>query len=312
MNAVSNRQQHRVFALLSAGYFIFLLVFLSVYGYTPVNDTEGYLAYANACLQHNDIYPSAWLFKGEAFIWHPGPINMIIWSLKWFGSTTPLLVLYCLMKALTVFFIAEITIRFSSFRTALTAALLFMCYPNNWGQSTMLLSEIPMICLMMAALCLVLHAEKIWLMALAGIIMALANWFRPIAGIFLIALFIWFLLFRRTDILRKWLPLMGGYMLLILLIGWNSYYRTGHFIYQSESFWYNMADDCYDGATPDPHFGQPLFQKGTPRYIENRQELTCFECEQIWRQRCTEWLKNHKTDYLKKLPWSLLHIQERY
>ena len=30
-----------------------------------------------------------------------------------------------------------------------------------------------------------------------------------------------------------------------------------------------MADDAYDGATPDAHFGEPLFKRGTPRYIEN-------------------------------------------
>ena len=300
----------RCFALMAAVFFIFLVLILVVFGHTPTNDTEAYIQYAEVCLQNGDLYPSAHLFKGEPFIWHPGPINMIVLSLGWFQSVVPLLLLYCLMKAISAFYIAKITNLFFSERTALVAMLLFMLYPNNWGASTTLLSETPMVCLMLLSLFMVLSRNGWWLMLTAGAVMAVANWFRPIAGIFLLALFIWFVLLQRSNIVKKWLPMMVGYGMIVVLIGSSVYLRTGHFIYQSQSFWYNMADDCYDGATPDAHFGRPLFEKGTPRYIENREKLTCFECNEIWKQRCSDWLKDHKTDYLKKLPWRFYYMYQ--
>jgi hypothetical protein len=71
-----------------------------------------------------------------------------------------------------------------------------------------------------------------------------------------------------------------------------------------------MADDAYSGATPDPHFGEPLFKKGTPRYIENMQDKTCFECREIWKQRCIPWLLNHKMEYLSKIPYRLYYMYQ--
>lgn len=296
--------------LATAIYFLLLVAFLLVFGYTPTNDTDAYIELAEVCLAHNDIYPSVYLFKGVPFIWHLGPINMLILSLKWFSSLMPLLVFYCLLKAFTAFFIVKISDLFFPTRIGNIVFLMYVLYLNNWGMSTTMLSEVPMICFLMMGLYFVLSSQQLISVVLAGVALAVANWFRPIAGIFLIALLIWFLLFQRRNLLRKWMPLVATYAIVLCLIGFNSYLRTGHFIYQGNSFWYNMADDCYDGATPDPHFGEELYKKGTPRYIENREQLTCFECEEIWRERCTEWLSTHKMEYLKKMPYRLFYMYQ--
>lgn len=49
-------------------FFIFLLLVLIVFGYTPTNDGEGYLEYAHTCLTYGEPYPCTPNIQGEPFI----------------------------------------------------------------------------------------------------------------------------------------------------------------------------------------------------------------------------------------------------
>ncbi len=295
---------------LSIAYFIFLLVILILFGYTPMNDTDGYIEYARICVQQGEPYPCNALIKGTPFIWNIGSINLIALSLQLFGSFYPVLILMCILKAMTAWLLAKITQCLCCDKIAIITLLLYVCYPNNWGQSTMLLSEIPMISLALLSLYMILIQKKTCFYILAGIIMAWANWFRPIAVLFIISILAYIILFQRKEILRKSVPFLLGFGCMVMTFGLECYTRTGYFVYQCESFWYNMADDAYDGATPDPHFGQPLYPKGTPRYIENMQDKTCFECTEIWKQRCIPWLLTHKVEYLSKIPYRIYYMYQ--
>lgn len=294
----------------SIAYFVFLLVILIIFGYTPMNDTDGYIEYAKVCVSQGETYPCNALIKGTPFIWNIGSINLIALSINWFGSFYPVLILMCILKSITAWLIAKIAQYLCNDKIAITTLFIYVSYPNNWGQSTTLLSEIPMIFLALLALYITLTKSKNYALLLAGVIMAWANWFRPIAVLFIISILAYIILFQRKEILRKSVPFLLGFGCMIMAFGLECYTRTGHFVYQCESFWYNMADDAYDGATPDPHFGQPLYPKGTPRYIENMQDKTCFECTEIWKQRCIPWLLTHKVEYLSKIPYRLYYMYQ--
>ena len=71
-----------------------------------------------------------------------------------------------------------------------------------------------------------------------------------------------------------------------------------------------MVDECYDGAEVAPHWNQPIWPEGTPRYIENHDTMNCFQFERIWRERSLEWLKDHKTAYIKKIPGRLYYMYQ--
>ena len=71
-----------------------------------------------------------------------------------------------------------------------------------------------------------------------------------------------------------------------------------------------MVDECYDGAATAPHWNQPIWPKGFPRYIENHEQMDCFQFEQIWRERSIAWLKDHQTEYLKKIPGRLYYMYQ--
>lgn len=301
---------NRIINIATIAYLAFLLIILAIFGYTPTNDTDGYLEYGQVCLHQGEAYPCSTLIKGTPFIWNIGSINLIVFSLWLFSSFYPILILMCICKALTAWLIAKIAQYISNDNIAIATLFIYILYPNNWGQSTTLLSEIPMIFLALLSLYILLSKNKVYTLILSGVIMAWANWFRPIAVLFIISLFIYIFLFQRKEIWKKSIPFLIGCGSMLILFGTECYHRTGYFVYQCDSFWYNMADDAYSGATPDPHFGEPLFKKGTPRYIENMQDKTCFECREIWKQRCIPWLLNHKMEYLSKIPYRLYYMYQ--
>ena len=294
--------------LLTLIYLAWLLMILAVFGYTPGPDTDGYIAIARKCLAEGEPYPCTATIEGTPFLWNIGSINLIEASLALTGSITPLLVVFCFMKAATALFTAKTARILIGDRTAVATMLIYMLYPNNWGQSTTLLSELPMVFFTTAAVYLAVKKQSATTIVSAGVLLCIANWFRPIAILFVIIIAAYYFIFFRSDAIRHTLLLAAGYAVTICIIGTETWSRTGYFIYQCDSFWYNMADDAYDGATPDAHFGEPLFKRGTPRYIENMDKLNCFECSDIWRERCMAWLMTHKWEYMKKIPWRLWYM----
>ena len=317
MMTVDERKRVNV---VSAVFFCWLLTVWAVWGYTPTNDGMGYLELADICLKEGQPYPTVSLFHYDAipFIWNIGIINLTILSLWLSGSIAPLLFLLCAMKALTAWLLAKTTERLFSQRIAFVTLLLYICYPNNWGQSTMISSEIPADFLTMLTIFLVIKKlqkngkkeHPYTILFLSGLLLAFSNWFRPTAPIFLMAIFVGLLYKYRNDCWRPLLTLLTGYAVFILVVGTSTFLRTGHFVYQARSLWFSMIDECYDGAPVAPHWGQPIWPEGYPRYIENHEQLDCFECERIWRQRSIDWLKDHKMEYLKKIPSRIYYMYQ--
>lgn len=315
---------NNAYLIISALFLLLLIAILCIFGYTPTNDGEGYLDYARIALAEHQPYPSPKTILGQPFIWNPGIINLIILSLWAFQSLWPLLLTLCLMKALSAFLVAKIASKLFSHQTALIALFLYILYPNNWGQSTMLSSEIPMVFFTLLAVNLSLknnnsprllqpRRSHIPLQFLAGITLAIANWFRPVATIFLVALVLYHLLKRsrllrpRRNPTRPILHLLSGYILTILLIGTSCYLRTGYFIYQSDTLWFNMAEATYE-KDPQPHYSTEMFPTGTARYIQDMQHKTAIECSHIWRQKSLKWLAEHPAQYLSKIPARLYYV----
>ena len=295
--------------IISAYYLIFILTILIVFGPTPTNDTEGYIELAETCISEGEPYPCLSNINNEPFIWNIGSVNLIILSkLLFFGSLFPLLVLMCFMKAGIALLTAKIAQTLFDDRTALISLIIFVIYPNNWGESTTLMSEIPTVFLSLLSVWLVLQKKKQKVYVLAGILLCLSNWFRSIAPILLVSLFLYFIIFRRKIILRRLVPYFFGYFLCVMVLGTSCYIRTGHFIYKGDTLWYNMCYDAYDGAQIAPHWDEEPYIKGQPRYIENMEELDCFQCSAIWKDRCMSWIMSHKAEYLMKIPKKIWYM----
>ena len=322
---------------LTIGFLLLLLGVLIVFGYTPTNDGEGYIEYAQIAIADRQPYPTLHHIIGKPYIWNMGIINFVALSLGLTKSVYPLLILFCIMKALTAWLLAHTTAKLFNRQVALLALILYILYPNNWGQSTMLSSEIPMLFFTMLALYTAPlsspkapptapeiaplsspEGDTIAFMGIeapsgavggAGALFALANWFRPVAAIFLLALVVYFFLFRKRQWKKLTLYLLSGYAFVVLLIGTSCYLRTGYFLYQADSLWFNMAEATYE-TDSQPHYNTEVFPEGTARYIDDMQHKTAIECSHIWRERSLKWLSEHPVEYLKKVPARLYYIYQ--
>lgn len=289
---------------ISIAFFFFLLAILLFVGYTPTNDGDGYIDYALMSLKDGQPYPSHSTILGQPFIWNIGQINLIALSLWLTRSIVPVLVLMCALKAVSAFVIARITELLFNHRTGLIAILLYIAYPNNWGQSTMLLSEIPSVALALTALYLTLKYNRAKAWIAAGLLFAVATWIRPISPIYIGSAFLYHLLFNRRLILKRYACIVGSYVALLIAVGTSCYLRTGYFLTQPTTVWFNFVANTYEKSTK-VDYTQPVYPKGTARCIANREKLTALQCRDIWRQRSLQWLGNHKIAYLKKVPGRL-------
>ena len=289
---------------ISIAFFFFLLAILLFVGYTPTNDGDGYIDYALMSLKDRQPYPSHSTILGQPFIWNIGQINLIALSLWLTRSIVPVLVLMCALKAVSAFVIARITELLFNHRTGLIAILLYSAYPNNWGQSTMLLSEIPSVALALTALYLTLKYNRAKAWIAAGLLFAVATWIRPISPIYIGSAFLYHLLFNRRLILKRYACIVGSYVALLIAVGTSCYLHTGYFLTQPTTVWFNFIANTYEKSTK-VDYTQPVYPKGTARCIANREKLTALQCRDIWRQRSLQWLGNHKIAYLKKVPGRL-------
>lgn len=289
---------------ISIAFFFFLLAILLFVGYTPTNDGDGYIDYALMSLKDGQPYPSHSTVLGQPFIWNIGQINLIALSLWLTRSIVPVLVLMCALKAVSAFVIARITELLFNHRTGLIAILLYIAYPNNWGQSTMLLSEIPSVALALTALYLTLKYNRAKAWIAAGLLFAVATWIRPISPIYIGSAFLYHLLFNRRLILKRYACIVGSYVALLIAVGTSCYLHTGYFLTQPTTVWFNFIANTYEKSTK-VDYTQPVYPKGTARCIANREKLTALQCRDIWRQRSLQWLGNHKIAYLKKVPGRL-------
>lgn len=107
--------------------------------------------------------------------------------------------------------------------------------------------------------------------------------------------------FNRKLIFKRYACVVGSYAALLIAFGTSCYLRTGYFLTQPTTLWFNFAANTYEKSTK-VDYSQPVYPKGTARYIANREKLTALQCRDIWRQRSLQWLGNHKIAYLKKMP----------
>lgn len=264
------------------------LIILCIFGYTPYPDSEGYIKLANDCLIYNEPYPVSIKLTDLAFIWNIGAVNTVALSLKLFHSVVPLLVCYSLMKGATAWMLYKITQQITNTRTANIALLIYVLYPANYGEATSVLSEVPNIFFSLTALYLIICKKK---NVMGGGIIAIANWFRPIGLVYIIAVII----YQR----KKAVKTMIGYAAMIGIIGWMSYYRTGCFIYQAQTGWMALLQYSVDNTATKSDDALPVI---TDTHIN------VTEKDKIWRNRFFAWLKEHPADYIAQMPEKLYKL----
>ena len=281
------QNSHRQLVLiLIAAFTILQLLILAIFGYTPYPDSNGYISIAEECIAGNDWYPIATKLNDYPFLWNIGAINAVVLTFKLFHSVTPLLVVYSLMKGITAGLFYAVTRKTNGSHAALVALILYIVYPANYGEGTSVLSELPFMFFIMLGIYLSIVRNY---SIIGGMMLATANWFRPMGIVFLVALLIFFL-FKW----RKSLKLIIGYAVMITIIGCASMHRTGLFLYQAKTGWMALMDDSSDHA-----------QKSMK--VRERTDWNVAQKDSAWQSLFFDWLKDHPTEYVKQMPPKLVN-----
>lgn len=281
------QDSHRQIVAITIAIFTLLqFVILAIFGYTPYPDSDGYILLAEECINNNDLYPVASKINDYPFLWNIGAINITIVSLRLFHSVIPLLVLYALMKGMTAWFFYKVTEKIYSTKIAFVALAIYILYPANYGECTSLLSELPFMFFIMLAMYLSIVKNQ---SLIGGMMLAIANWFRPMSIVFLVAMMVFFLL--------KWqksLKLLIGYIAMITIIGSATMYRTGLFLYQAKTGWMALMDYSSNHTTESMQ-------------VRDHTEWNVAQKDSAWKALFIDWLKDHPKEYAAQMPAKLVN-----
>lgn len=262
-------------------------IILYAYGYTPYPDSNGYILLAKECIQMGEPYPVASQLHDLPFIWNVGAINLVALSIKLFGNITPLLCLYSLMKGCSAWLVYNIAHILFKEKTAFNALILYVAYPANYGESTSVLSELPFIFFILLGILAVLKRQNVT----GGILMAFANWIRPMGIVFLSSTIIFQFIAKNK---KASIDTLCGYLILIACISSLSYLRTGHCIYQAKTGWMALLQYSVDNSPENDD------------YYTKADGYNAIQKDSVWQKRTIEWIAKNPKEYIRQMPKKLI------
>jgi len=285
-------KEKRLIICMIGGFTILQIIILFVFGYTPYPDSESYLFLANQALQAKEVFPAKSFLNDYPFLWNIGAITVVELFLWLFHSITPLLLIYSFMKGATAWLFYDIVKHITNHKTALLALSIYVLYPANYGESTSILSELPFMFFSMIGIwCIVRNRHAF----MGGILIAIANWFRPMGIVYLIGIVI-LLLFKER---KKAISTIAGYVVAICMIGFITMSYTGLFLYQSKTGWRNLAVKQYDNS-------DTITWKTNPYSIAARKDLNVSQKDDAYRSVFINWVLEHPIEYVKRIPEKLV------
>lgn len=270
-------------------YTLLQILCLLLFGYTPYPDSNGYILLAQECVEHNTFYPVN--LTDIPFLWNIGSINAVVLSLHLFNSVYPLLVLYCIMQGLSAWFVYDIAKHLFNTKTAFISLLLFVCYPANYACGTSVLSETPFIFFALFSIAMFLRGHHVT----SGVVLAVANTFRPLALVFVMAILVYSLLRKKNC-----LAVLLGYVVITCSIGITNYIVKDKFFTQGAMGWMGLMQYSWDhDGNKDEDYR--LFNGNDPNIIEN-ENYDCLQRDSVWRSHFLMWISQNKMEYIKQMP----------
>lgn len=273
-------------------------IIIILFGYTPYPDGDSYIDLAKECVSHREFYPIGSQIDKYPFLWNMGAINAVALSFFLFGSFTPLLYFYCILKGMTAMLVYLISKQVFNYRIAFWALIIYVFYPANYGEATSVLSEIPFIFL--GLLSIYFGIKRHFFMS--GLILVVANYFRPMAIMFVFPLFIyWYCQHQVTK--SSCLKYILGATLMLLIIGCSNYSKTGYFIIQAKTGWMALRDYSMDHSNDNIIEASSIEQKTEVSDIDS---MNCIEVDAEYQRQFLHWLKEHPATYFKQMPMKII------
>lgn len=278
-----------------------VLLLLQNAGFAPSDDQKTYLYCAERAMESGGWYPSE-TNLGDSFLFAPGYVNMLVLYRRIFGTFGGFGWINLLMSAgilASVFFVAK---KFFGRTAAACSALLYAAAYSNWFLPIGYFSEVPFAFSMSAAVAAAVLPKSKWAnFALAGVMLALGNWIRPLAIAYFMGIALYAALERKYAFARI-AALCASAALAAAAIGFASKSSCGIFAFQSATSGLNLAGSANKFANGLVGFGferDEFYRKKIPAGFGG---LNFAQKDALFRDAAAGWIAENPAAYISQLP----------
>ncbi len=270
-----------------------------------ISDAASYVRLARSAAGNGHWYPY-YSNLSDVYIQGNGLINLIILIFKITPNIKAVYFMNLLLSQALFWSGYYITIKISKSKsTGYIYTICFSLLGTFWGEVVAVRTETLYSALAFAAIAVLLSDKKAKFV-LCGALLALANWVRPLAIVFLLAGFV-YMIYNKFNF-KKYMQLIGASLALVALIGTFAYYQCGNFIFQASTSSINLLMGANDDA--DGSYNNTVFNEGNIGYIsdEDKSEFDYKDYSAYYKRAALDWIKDNPAKYLRLIPVKLFYL----
>lgn len=277
---------------------VFLI--LQAAGMQPISDSAYYLRLALTCLNAGGAYPLPVQIEIEPFIVNPGYINVLAGAIGLGGFNAAGLWLNLLFNCALLWILYRLVDRMAGRRTALVFVILFCLLPSNSYIVMGYMSDLPCLAVACGALLLATYPGG-RPMALAGLLLVVANYIRPVAMIFALTLAVCMLLSHAKP--ERWIALI-----LMMVTATAALWLVNGAISGTRFCFANTGGvNALQGAndTADGGYNGLILMEGHEGYISDSTGYNAFQRDSVWKERALDWALANPGKFARLAPRKL-------
>ena len=281
-----------------------LYTILTFHG-SPTSDAARYVGDAMRCVREGHLYPVASDFVGKGTA-GTGYVNLLIILLRLTGTIRAAYWMNMLFVQLLLASVLYLAYRASgSANVCARTAILFCLSVPYWAEICVARTELCFTALAFTVLAL-LYGKRNALPFLAGILLAFANWVRPL-GMAFFAASLWTLLYRKAR-WHAYVRLLAGGLVMVALLSLFTYKNSGEFVYQPTVSSGNLLIGANKDA--DGSYSDAVFEEGGAGYIppEVRQSMTYKQINAVYSEAAKTWIRKNPGKYISLMPKKLFYF----
>ncbi|MCQ2484668.1 MAG: hypothetical protein MJ168_04970 [Clostridia bacterium] len=281
------------------------IVLLIRFNGPQLSDSAGFVRLAELDFKNGVFYPSKYDMAAP-YISGNGIVNILILIFHFTKSLKPFFVLNILLVQLMLFSCIYIVKKlFANSTVHYWFTILFCLFSTMFMEVVNVRTEIPYTALCFFALA-VFYSDFRFKSVLCGIILAIANWIRPLSIVAIVVCL--FIVIYKKDKFRRFIGVVAGYACVLMLIGGISYASNGNVIYQSTTLGYNLIMSANDEA--DGSYMSEVFKEGKPGYIppEQAKTMNYKDYDEYYKDISIEWIKKNPGKYIMQFPKKLFYL----
>lgn len=269
------------------------------------SDARSYVLIAQYCAENQTWYPCEY-FTFAPYIFGNGYVSLLAACLRLAPAFPWIPVINIVCMRVIVLASARMARQLTGKQeAACLTVILLAALGGLWGEVVFARTELLFMALGALALCC-LQAGTAGALLACGVLMALANWVRPLLVIYLPAAVVYML--QRRAKLRHYAALLAGVTVTVLAIGLSCQARTGRFLYQAQTMGVNMLMGANDDA--DGSFSNEVFEPGHIGYAvsDTGGSLPFYESDAFYKKTAVNWIVHNFPRFLSLVPAKLFYF----